>query len=217
MKVGTDGVLLGAWVDVENKRSILDVGTGCGLVALMIAQRCGDACIDAIDIDQASCKQAGENFMSSLWHSRLRSIHADFRIFAKSSKKYELIVSNPPYFSNSLQPFKNTRKIARHTIELTLSQFFEACLPLMDYNGEVCLIIPFSSATECRRLAAIHHLFPARSCEVSSKQGHPPVRSMITFSKKPIKETTEKLHLQNPDGSFTDAYKLLTKEFYVNF
>ena len=145
MKVGTDGVLLGAWTSVENTRSILDVGCGTGLISLMLAQRC-QAIIDALDIDPAACMQARENADRSPFGQRLQVIHrpfADCVTEFAGIRQYDCIVSNPPYFINSLKCPDKQRNQARHTDTLSLDELISGSKQLLSPGGRLCLILPF--------------------------------------------------------------------------
>ncbi|MBQ4138504.1 MAG: methyltransferase, partial [Muribaculaceae bacterium] len=150
MKVGTDGVLLGAWCDVTGARKVLDVGTGCGVIALMVAQRNGDALIDAVEIDGDSAHEAGLNFARSPWAARLRVEQCDFNEFALRDVvgKYNLIVSNPPFFTNGILPPDASRMSARHTQHLTYGQLLKNAEKLLADGGKMALITPFDNIKE---------------------------------------------------------------------
>ena len=141
MKVGTDGVLLGAWCPVEGMRHVLDVGTGCGVIALMVAQRNHTALIDAIDIDHDAIEEATLNFVASPWSERLTAIEADFNDMTRHDR-YDMIVSNPPYFTDSLLPPDAARTMARHTESLTYSQLIEGAAQRLTDEGILALISP---------------------------------------------------------------------------
>ena len=143
MKVGTDGVLLGAWCDISNVTNILDIGTGCGLIALMLAQRTIDVNIDAVEIDYPAFIEASENFANSPWQNRLNLQNADFNQFSSiSTKKYDLIVSNPPYFNNSLHSVNGSRTTARHSKSLTIQDIVVGSKRILSKNGKISLITP---------------------------------------------------------------------------
>ena len=141
MKVGTDGVLLGAWCPVDGAQRVLDVGTGCGVIALMIAQRNSLATIDAIDIDHDSIEEAAYNFMNSPWPERLTAIEGDFNGL-DTGQRYDLIVSNPPFFTNGVLPTGEARTTARHTGALTYRQLIDGAMRLMTDGGSLALISP---------------------------------------------------------------------------
>ena len=240
MKVGTDGVLLGAWAEpaVSKVRpasafSILDVGTGSGLVALMLAQRFPKAHIDAIDIDKAAIEQAAENFAASPWSDRLHTFHArlqDWQIVHRTSSPrtlpYDLIVSNPPYFQNSLKNPDKSRQTARHTDTLTYSELLQHSARLLSPEGIVALILPAEAETEACELARMAGLLPARITHVYSKENKPARRVLLAFEKpaprhigistyqypSPLEDS---LVLENETGGRSAAYQEITKDFYL--
>src|SRR5688572_21328889 len=142
MKVGTDTVLLGAWLKVDQAQSVLDIGTGNGTIALMLGQRSLEsATIDAVEIEAADVMQAEENFQKSPWNSKIQLHHASIQNFFPA-KKYDLIVSNPPYFNNSQRPPDERRHQARHTITLSYDELVDATLRLLDDGGKFNVILP---------------------------------------------------------------------------
>ena len=258
MKVGTDGVLLGAWAEPAvsiqpSAFSILDVGTGSGLVALMLAQRFPQAHIDAIDIDKSAIEQAAENFAASPWSDRLHTFHARFQDWqshsvpslerVKSSARsdarwssveqpregfYSLIVSNPPYFQNSLKNPDKSRQTARHTDTLTYSELLQHSARLLSPEGTVALILPAEAETEACELARMAGLLPARITHVYSKENKPARRVLLAFVKPKYRYTDistyrdsgnpvseDNLVLENETGGRTAAYQEITKDFYL--
>jgi len=219
-KVGTDGVLLGAWALIRNEDlQILDIGSGSGLIALMLAQRSSADCfIDAIDIDELACKQATINFENSVWKNRLEVHHTVLQNF-QSEKKYDLIVCNPPFFSNSLQPENISRTHARHDNSLTLKELFFHINRLIQPGGFFSIIYPFERKENTITIAAKNNLFPKRICTVKGTENLPAKRVMILFqhAKIPIGCSEEELIIEISRNNYTEAYKSLTKEFYLNF
>ena len=143
MKVGTDGVLLGAWCDVESAKMVLDIGTGTGLIALMIAQRTDCALIDAVEIDKSAYVQASGNFKDSRWCGRIGVFNLDFKQYVdECNTKYDLIVSNPPYFENSLKSSNLERTMARHTDSLSFDELLHGASMLLSESGIISLIVP---------------------------------------------------------------------------
>lgn len=223
MKVGTDGVLLGAWCPLNDLSpsvtAILDIGTGSGLIALMTAQRCPGAQIDAIDIDEAAVEQAKENFEraqeTALFANRLHS----FRVCLQQWQggPYHLIVSNPPYFQNSLKNPDEGRLTARHTDSLSYADLIKHGARLLAPDGCLALILPSEAETQICHLAAEEGLFPTRITRVYSKESKPARRVMIAFSRmsyafSPIEDT---LVLEDEKGGRSAAYSELCKEFYL--
>jgi len=216
MKVGTDGVLLGAWTDVSNANSVLDIGTGTGLVALMIAQRC-NADIFAIEIDNNAVIQATDNKNRSPWSERISIIQGDFKTF-ESNTKFDVIVSNPPYFSNSLLPPDIKRSTARHTNELSYYELIEGAAELLSPRGKFSLIIPADVIDKIIEIAANFDLYPIRQTNILPKQDSSPKRVLISFSNKKdaIFAKPNDLIIELARHQYTPEYIDLTKEYYLN-
>ena len=238
MKVGTDGVLLGAWAEPAvsiqpSAFSILDVGTGSGLVALMLAQRFPKAHIDAIDIDKAAIEQAAENFAASPWSDRLHTFHArlqDWQIVHHTSSPrtlpYSLIVSNPPYFQNSLKNPDKGRQTARHTDTLSFSELIHHSTRLLSENGILALILPAEAESEVCELAQAEGLSLTRITRVYSKESKPARRILLAFEKSKSRNTDistslntapveDTLVLEDEKGGRSAAYRELAKDFYL--
>lgn len=213
MKVGVDGVILGAWADCNDIKYGLDVGTGSGLIALMLAQR-SDAYINAIDIDENACRQAELNFQNSPFHERLNVEQTDFRDFS-SLRKYDLIVSNPPYFANSLKSPDNNRNLARHNEYLPLNVLLSKSAHILSRNGKVAFILPFDRLEEVKKLADENNFFLCRKTLISPKQNHPPKRVLLEFSltNEPLKENSFFIGVNKQ--TYSDEYRELTKSFYL--
>ena len=215
MKVGSDGVLLGAWADASGS-CILDVGTGTGLIALMMAQRNGEAVVDAIDIDLKACLQASENVASSPFAGRINVISRPFVDFSRiASKKYDLVISNPPYFKSSLKSPNPMRTMARHDASLTLDDLIRYAGMMLVPGGRVALIIPASRDGELRGIAVGHGMKPIRTMGILNTFNEPPRRILYEFSPDYTgKEMKSTLTLRE-DGSYTDDYRRLTDDFYL--
>jgi len=167
MKVGMDGVLIGAWADVSDTANILDVGTGTGLIALMMAQRSPLASIDAIEIDQQAFKESVLNVNESPWNDRIKVTCISFQEFLKRpEKKYDLIISNPPYFSNGVKAPDLIRSRARHDDELPLNELIAGIAQLLNARGSAALILPVVSLAELRRTLVVSNLNLSRICHV---------------------------------------------------
>lgn len=217
MKVGTDAVLLGAWADTLHCKKILDIGTGTGIIALMLAQR-SLAEIDAIDIDNDACIQAAENAASSPFAERLKITHASCADFVASNeqKRYDLIVSNPPYFINSLKCPDNKRTVARHTNTLLLSDLIKEAHTLLSPGGRIALVLPYERLDEIEELASASHLLISRQTDVIPTPGALPKRLLVELSKteKNI-EKRDILTIEEARHQYTPEYIALTKEFYL--
>jgi len=216
MKVGTDGVLLGAWADVTNANHVLDIGTGSGVIALMLAQRSNaSAKIDAVDIEEKDVRQAEENFSKSPWHPKLNTYHSAIQSF-KPQAKYDLIVTNPPFFINSFPAPSLKRTTARHTNLLPHNELLQAIVRLLKPDGKFCLIIPTIEGEIFQILAADFKLYPHKKTAFFSRKEIPQERWLIEFSfeQKPLIENS--ILLYEHDDTWSRQYQLLTNEFYLN-
>lgn len=220
MKVGTDGVLLGAWASLAGCRDVLDVGTGTGLIALMLAQR-GESenrtlRIDALDIDTGAVEQATLNIQASPYSDRIRTECQSFTSYAqRTGKRYDLIVSNPPYFHNSLKCPDIQRNTARHTDTLTLEDLLEGCRCLLVPAGRIALILPADRKEELVRLSEPMGLNITRQTDVSSVEGKPPKRLLAELSFGAPGRTHDSLALETALHRYTPAFTALIKDFYL--
>ena len=204
MKVGTDGVLLGAWTSVESAHRILDIGTGTGLVALMLAQRSlPDANIVALEIDEAAVGQARENIIRSPWKERVEVVQADFRKY-RSSDKFDVIVSNPPYFVDSLECPDRQRAA------------LEGVSGLLTENGFFTVVIPADVAERVKKIASIKKLYAVRQLNVITKPGGIPKRVLITFSFSNQECIVEELLTELARHQYSEEYMTLTRDYYLN-
>ena len=217
MKVGTDGVLIGAWVSIDNVSSILDVGTGTGLIALMLAQR-SSAQIDAVEIDSAACTEAEFNFEQSPWRLRLKVIHSDFNTFStENQQRYDLIVSNPPYFADSLKTPEPHLAKARHDVTITFADLIKGSARLLNEHGRLALIIPFHSFEEFRESARLQGFYLRRQTTVITKEGKSPERVLLEFSLLPCFTQTDKILVHTYDGQISQEFIDLTSPYYLNY
>ena len=227
MKVGTDGVLLGAWCPISHQPSaisntpfrVLDIGTGSGLIALMLAQRCPDAHIDAIDIDEGAVEQAKENFERSVFSHQL-SAHKSSLQDWQNRQSYDFIVSNPPYFRNSLRNPDKGRQTARHTDTLSYDELLRHSARLLNANGQLALILPAEAEDEVRRLAERYSLYITRVTRVYSKASKPARRVLMAFFQHTgisgyRDPEISSLVLEDEKGGRSAAYSELCKEFYL--
>jgi tRNA1Val (adenine37-N6)-methyltransferase len=217
MRIGTDAVLLGAWVNPENRSDILDIGTGCGVIALMMAQKSKGG-ITAIDIDEDSVNQASLNFHNSSWNRRLKALHCSFQEFANHHPhKFDLVITNPPWFSNSLRsPLKN-RNAARHDDHLNANDLLTGVTSILSSDGTFCLILPAEEAATFIEHAKAYHFFLIRQLLVISKPRFPAKRIAMEFSfSHPENVIFEELIIRREDNSFTENYRELTKDFYLD-
>ncbi len=219
MKVGTDGVLLGAWTDCAAAKQILDIGTGTGLIALMLAQRNQHARIDAIEIEEDAYEQALLNISNSKFIEQLQVYHASLAEWIRfTDHKYDLIVCNPPYFENGFRVEDVKRKQARDAAHLPADQVIDAFKKKTETDGLLSLILPVKEAEEFIDKALSNDIYCRRKTIVYSKAAKPPIRYLIDLVKHPSDSLTDDLIIEEAQHQvYTDAYKQLTKDFYLNF
>ena len=213
MKVGTDGVLLGAWARVEQCERILDVGTGTGLVALMAAQR-SRANIVAIDLDTNAVEQAAANVAASPWSERIQVMETDVKHF-EGFPFFDAILCNPPFFENSLKSPDAARSMARHTDTLSFDELAQCASRLLTREGELSVVIPYDRTTDMTVSAACNGLFATRQTVVVPVEGGRPKRMLMAFTRQGAAHGTEVLCLQNAQRSYTQDYIRLVKDFYL--
>lgn len=212
MKVGTDGVLLGAWVQAENATRILDVGTGCGLIALILAQR-STAEIVGVEFDAEATAQAADNARNSPWAKRLSILHEDFKNF--SAEPFDLIISNPPFFQNDLKAPAQQRNQARHDVTLSYADLVSNSGRLLSSDGRLAVVIPHAAAPEFEALCWSSNLYLSRSCEVVTIEGQAPKRVLLEFScqRKETERTTLTVGVKG--NARSAAYSELTSDLYL--
>lgn len=213
MKVGTDGVLLGAWTDVSNAKNILDVGTGTGLLSLMMAQRC-NADITAIEIDKQAIIQANKNVRRSPWEKQITILHTDYNKYTPN-QKFDLIVSNPPYFANSLLPPDESRSLARHTNELTYTDLIKKTVTLLQPTGTFSLIIPIDVCEKIIETAYNNSLFLIKRTNVYTKPERSIKRTLLTFGFISANCVTDSLIIELSRHIYSEEYIELTKQYYL--
>jgi tRNA1Val (adenine37-N6)-methyltransferase len=218
MKVGTDGVLLGIAVKANNAMRILDVGTGCGLIALMLAQK-SKAAIDALDIDRQSCQQAYDNFQLSPWENQLNVIEADFSAFANQTiARYDLIVSNPPFFEYGDRKPNLRQSRARHNDSLSFEDLCQSTVALLKEGGRLCVIIPDNRLTDLIRAAIDVGLFLSDVLLVHPVTGRRPNRYIAEFSKEQQGFVKfNRLFIREENGLYTVCFKEYVKDYYLDF
>ena len=216
MKVGTDAILLGVWTDVQGVDKALDVGTGSGILSLFLTAR-SDLRVDAVELDQDSFEEARDNFDASPFSDRLTPIHADFNGFVKqSSKKYDLIISNPPFFINDRKPEKAQKRQARHTDTLTYEQLIDGACELLNPNGRISVVLPYREGQQFIRLAAERGLFVQRQMLIFPMPCKEPNRMNLQLSFYPNPVQQEKFIIRTEEGSFTRQYVSMLDDYYVS-
>lgn len=219
MKVGTDGVLLGVLAPTIDSGRILDIGTGTGLVGIMLSQRCPQAMVTGVELDANAAKQAEENATSTGW--RIKIINKSIQDFSfQCEEKFDLIVSNPPYFINSLKAPEKNRNTARHTDELSFEELIESAEKLLSKEGKFSVIIPYSEEENFIGIANKRNLIAISSVRIIPKVGKDPKRSVITFCKCKNKincniNVTELVIEKEERHCYSDEFKNLTADFYL--
>ena len=212
MKVGTDAMLLGSFIESNQKGNCLEIGTGTGVISLMIVQRSPEIKITALDIDFESIEEAIQNFTNSPWKDRIEGVLGDFLDFS-TSEKFDLIVSNPPYFENGLLNESKRKASTRHEASLPLIHLFEKSMNLLTEKGVFVLIIPAQSAQKWIDNALKMNLFCFKEITIFGKSNLPK-RSILFFSKENKEIIREELIIRNSDNTYTEEYKRLTIDFH---
>ena len=220
MKVGTDGVLLGAWAPLDNyPENILDVGTGTGVIALMLAQRSEAFTIDAVELDEQAYEEAVENFENSEWADRLFCYHSNFKEFAQEmteeEESYDLIVSNPPFYTADFETADESRNTARFTSSLSFSDLLEGVVNLLSEQGVFALILPYGEEVHFIELALQFQLHLNRVCRIRGNVNSEIKRSMLTFSFTASVPEEREMIIEIERHKYTEDYIQLTKDFYL--
>lgn len=215
MKVGTDTILFGSWLNLSiNQKLILDVGTGTGLLALMMAQKSTNIKITGLEIDQNAYLQAVDNSSLSPWKNRIRIIHTDARVWS-TSDKFDLIISNPPYFSNSLAPNTIPKRHARHQESFSLYDLVDLWKRQGSINSELSCILPVNEAEKLIALIDENGFSLKKYTTVKPKSTLIPNRAMLLFVKENVPTLKSELYIRNEDGTYSEEYIKLTKDFYL--
>ena len=218
MKIGTDGVLLGAWCPIDNNPfSVLDIGAGTGILSLMLAQRSNAEQIDSLEIDEEAYEQCVENFENSPWSDRLFCFHAGLDEFVEEPEdEYDIIISNPPFYSEDYKTENSQRDLARFQDALPFEDLIEAADLLLSENGIFAVIIPFKEEEKFIDLCAEAELYPVKVTRVKGSHKTPIVRSLLAFKRYelPVLEADE-LVIEINRHEYTDDYINLTKDFYL--
>lgn len=215
MKVGTDGALLGAWTDVRQATQILDIGTGTGVIALMLAQRASESVtIDAVEIDDQAYADAQENIAASPWHDRIHLHHMAIQKFNPSTK-FDLLVTNPPYFQKSYKPPTAQRETARHTEQLTFDEILNTTEKLLTPSGRLNLILPYTEGLQFITLADHKGLHCTRKWIFRTRGNKPVERLLLEF--RWIKKNPDEgeILLYSSGEEWSAGYKELMREFYL--
>ncbi|WP_282039944.1 tRNA1(Val) (adenine(37)-N6)-methyltransferase [Saccharicrinis aurantiacus] len=219
MKVGTDGVLLGAWTDVLHKSKALDIGTGTGLIAIMLAQRSPYLNITAIDIDKDAVIQAQENVKLSLWNDRISISQADFTNYVNQSEdKFDLIVSNPPFFTDSLKNECDKKSAARHNDSLSFQDLTKGVARLLTSDGSFCVVLPSDQQAIFTDFAKEANLFLNKELKLKPTPTKMEKRVLLQYSFQELPIQSEVMIVEEfGRHQYSEAYKKLTKDFYLKF
>jgi len=219
MKVGMDGVLLGAWADPSGAERILDIGTGTGLIALMMAQKNNLAQIDAIEVDPDAFHEACLNIQQSAWSELIDAELCSFQEFAgRTNWKYDLIVSNPPFFTNGVKAPVENRAQARHSDSLPLDVLISGAAGLLRENARIALVLPVESLQEITQLADLNKLYVSRLCRIKPNPAKPVFRILIELANSACTIQESELMIEfEKHHDYTPEYKALTKDFYLKF
>ena len=220
MKVGTDGVLLGAWCSLDNyPDSILDIGSGTGVISLMLAQRCDAMTIDAVELDENAYEQSVANFEDSDWGDRLYCYNASFQEFSdeifEEEETYDLIVSNPPFYTEDFKTQDAARNKARFTSSLSFEALIRGVSKILSEDGVFSIVIPFKEEANFIALAKENKLFLNRFCRVKGHETSEIKRTLMEFSFNEIELKQESLVIENSRHHYTEAYIELKKDFYL--
>ena len=223
MKVGTDGVLLGAWADVSNAKMLLDIGAGTGVIAIMLAQRTMNTegvKVHAVEIDPMAALQAKENMSDSPFSERLGGVNDSIQSFAKSvSLTYDVIVSNPPFFTGGTFSSNQDKTNVRHTVKLPHGDLLQATRSLLAKNGKFCVILPLIEGLRFQDIARTYGFYCTKKTEVYTLTDKAVERLLLQFELNEKEMVSDKLIMLNSQerNDYTDAYKELTKDFYTIF
>lgn len=220
MKVGTDGVLLGAWTEIDGAERILDIGTGSGLIAIMFAQRTNvNVKIDAVEIDDSAYEQALDNINNCLWSGKIKAWHSSFQDFCKlESGPYDRVVSNPPYFMNGLNAKGEARTKARNANYLPFEELLEGAKRLLKPTGTLSVILPIEEGEYFERIARLNGFYVKRKVSVLPNPGKPAKRYLLEFSLQETVLQEYELAIENGQRHvYTVDYMTLTKNFYLKF
>jgi len=216
MKVGTDGVLLGAWISIR-EGNVLDIGTGTGLIAIMLAQRSKTTLIDAVEVEEEAYNQAKENIAACNWKNRISAHHLPIQNF-KPTTKYDLIISNPPFFLASTKAPNEERNTARHTDSLSFDDLIASVTRLLNSEGIFSLILPINEAELFTGLATTQHLFLNKKCVIKPNPTKPAKRVLMEFSFSKTDIVSEELTIETATRhQYTKEYISLTQDFYLKF
>ena len=216
MQIGVDSMMLGAWTETQKINKILDVGTGCGLLTFMCAQRNQECEIHGIDISKEAIEEAEENRLNSPWPEQISFWHKNLKSF-EPPVKYDLIISNPPFFNKqSLQSVDEARAKARHSSELCLVDIFNFASQNLSEDGKFSMVLPYQEFDAVQQLAFQYKFKIQRLSTVKPKEHKPPHRILLQLGREAKDLDVTEITIRRLDGSYTDSYKKLTHEYYLD-
>ncbi|HSQ44529.1 MAG TPA: methyltransferase [Ginsengibacter sp.] len=219
LKVCTDSCLFGAWIADEiqqkkiNPETVLDIGTGTGLLALMLAQKT-NVRIDAVEIDEAAFNQAEENIIESPWAGQIRLFHSNIKNF-NAGFKYDLIISNPPFYENDLKSQDEGKNVSRHGVMLSLEELIIASKNLLSEDGMLAVLLPWHRSMIFEEIASQHSFFIKEKIKVKQTASHNYFRSMLLLTSNRAKKTEMEIVIKNNENEYSDEFKLLLKDYYL--
>ncbi|MBR5604419.1 MAG: methyltransferase [Bacteroidales bacterium] len=218
MRVGTDAVLFAQWVELSSSDSVLDVGTGTGVIPLILAQK-GVGSVDAVELDSDSYEEASLNFRISVYSDKLSVVHNDVRVYADNAeKKYDLIVSNPPYYASDVKPIKEKKVMARHVSTLSFKDLLVAAKKMMKEDARFALVLPFYESRLFIKEAENVGFYLQKEFLISPIEGKDPNRVNMQFVLKEVESVERQLFtIRNKDYSYTKEYKEFLKDYYLDF
>ncbi|MEX0446978.1 tRNA1(Val) (adenine(37)-N6)-methyltransferase [Xenorhabdus sp. SGI246] len=219
MKVGTDGVLLGAWAPVDNRKYCLDIGCGSGLIALMVAQRSGgDTVIDAVELDADAAMQATENVQRSPWVSRITVYQQDIYEFARQNgSRYDLIVSNPPYFEPAIDCRDEARNQARYTKSLTHQGLLDCVEHMITPEGLFCVVLPYQIGKIFEKMATECGWFTHYRVNIRDRVDKPLHRLLLGLARQEKETQIRELTIRASDGTYSNEFQYMVKDFYLYY
>lgn len=216
MRINTDGVLLGAVAFKQAATKILDIGTGTGVIALMLAQRFPEARVDAVEIDEQAAATAAKNALNAIFSERIKVIHSAIEDYS-TAERYDLIVSNPPYFVNDLKNPEHRKGIARHTDTVFFEQLLQRVAGMLSREGRFWFILPVKQAINIVDFARAYGLKAAVVLHLHSDESKPEIRQIVCLDYSGMPAKHQNLYIYAARGVYTDAYKLLLKDFFLAF
>jgi tRNA1Val (adenine37-N6)-methyltransferase len=216
MKVSTDACILGAYTDVRKCERILDIGTGTGLLAMMLTQRNQTAILDAVEIEESAYNQAVGNIDDSVFREKINVFHSTIQQF-QTDNLYDLIISNPPFYQNHLQSNKSQKNLAHHTISLSFEDLMASVNKFLQPNGTFVVLLPMYETSCLIEIAIQFQLFPQKQLQIRHRQNSKILRIITTFGYSEKQTLLEELIIKNPDETYTEEFRELLKEFYLIF